>query len=53
MFGGGIANTYPYFKQSMMRSLRKRYPYGHALDRLEIEAMPQEEVAVLGASLLS
>lgn len=53
VFGGGIANTFKYFKQSMMQSLRKRYPYGHALDRLVIEAMPQEDVAVLGASLLS
>lgn len=52
VFGGGVANTYKYFKDSMMRTLRERYPYGHALDRLEIEAMPQEDVAVLGASLL-
>ena len=53
VFGGGIANTYEYFKNNMMRALRKRYPYGHALDRLEIEVMPQDDVALLGASLLS
>ena len=52
VFGGGIANTYRLFKKSMMRALRKRYPYGHALDKLEIVAMPQEDVALLGASLL-
>jgi glucokinase len=53
VFGGGIANTYEYFKNNMMRALRKRYPYGHALDRLEIEVMPEDDIALLGASLLS
>jgi glucokinase len=52
VFGGGIANTYPFFQKSMERALRKRYPYKHALDRLEIRTMPQEEIALLGASLL-
>lgn len=52
VFGGGIANTYKYFEKAMWRALRKRYPYGHALDKLEIKAMPQEDVALLGASLL-
>ena len=52
VFGGGIANTYDYFKKSMDKALRKRYPYKHALDRLVIKVMPQEDIALLGASLL-
>ena len=52
VFGGGVANTYKYFKDSMMRALRNRYPYGHALDRLEIFTLPDTDVALLGASLL-
>ena len=52
VFGGGVANTYKHFKDSLMVALRKRYPYTHALDRLEIKVMPSEDVALLGASLL-
>ena len=53
VFGGGVANSFELFKKSMETALRNRYPYGHALDRLVIKAMPQEEIAVIGASLLS
>ncbi len=52
VFGGGVANTFKHFKNSLMLALRKRYPYSHALDRLEIKVMPSEDVALLGASLL-
>ena len=52
VFGGGIANTYPFFRKTMEQALRKRYPYKHALDKLVVKIMPQEEIALLGASLL-
>lgn len=53
VLGGGISNTYPHFRNAMERSLRKHYPYGHVLDKLDIRVMPQEDVALLGASLLN
>ncbi len=53
VFGGGIANSYELFRKSMETALRNRYPYKHALDRLVFKAMPQDDVALLGASLLN
>ncbi len=50
VLGGGVANCYSQFKDSMMETLRLRYPY--ALDALRIEVMPEGEIPVLGASLL-
>ncbi len=52
VLGGGVANTYPHFKESMFNTLRNRYPYAHVLDKLRVEVMPEEDVALLGASLL-
>lgn len=52
VFGGGVANAYPHFKDSMMETLAKRYPYKAGLDALRIEVLPQGDVPVLGASLL-
>lgn len=53
VLGGGIANTYKHFKDSMHKSLSNSYPYRHVLDKLVIQVMPQEDVALLGASLLN
>ncbi|MBQ9463484.1 MAG: ROK family protein [Bacteroidales bacterium] len=53
VLGGGIANTYKHFKESMNKSLRNSYPYSHVLEKLQIQVMPQEDVALLGASLLN
>ena len=52
VLGGGIANTFKHFKDSMLRSLRENYIYQYAVDKLDIRVMPQEDVALLGASLL-
>lgn len=53
VLGGGVSKGYPHFCQSMMEILRSRYPYARALDTLRIEILPQGDVPVLGASLLS
>jgi glucokinase len=52
VLGGGIANTAPWFKDSMMETLRSRYIYPRSIDRLQIKVMPEDNVALLGASLL-
>lgn len=50
VLGGGIAHSYPYFKDSMTDALRSAYPY--PLDFLRIETMPQCDIPVLGAAML-
>ena len=52
VLGGGIANTEPWFRESMMRTLRENYIYPHVLDRLKIYVLPGEDIPMLGASLL-
>jgi len=52
VLGGGVANTEPLFRDSMMKSLGESYAYPHALRRLEIHSMPQEDLSLLGASQL-
>mgnify|MGYP002624480879 CR=1 FL=1 len=50
--GGGIANTEPWFRDAMMRTLESNYTYPHVLGRLQIHTLPSEDIALLGASLL-
>ena len=52
VFGGGIAYTNPWFRESMLKTLRAKYIYPHVLERLRIEFMPDADTALLGASLL-
>lgn len=52
VLGGGVSNSFSLFRDSMMDSLRKSFCYARPLNNLEITAMPQEEIALLGASLL-
>ena len=52
VLGGGIANTAPWFRESMMKALREFYIYPHVLERLQVHVLPSEEIPVLGASLL-
>ena len=53
VLGGGIANAFPYFSESMWESLRCSYPYASALDLLKIVAMPDEDTALVGAASLA
>jgi glucokinase len=52
VFGGGVAHNFDLFKPAMMRQLSFSYPYPRFLDKLEISAMPEGDIPVLGASLL-
>ena len=52
ILGGGLANSFDLFRDSMMETLSKRYIYPNSLRRLRVMAMTQENLALLGASLL-
>ena len=52
VFGGGVAHSFPLFKEATLRTLKELYPYPRFLDKLTINAMPEGDIPVLGASLL-
>ena len=49
---GGIAHNYPFFRQSMEKYLRENYPYQRALDRLKIDIHTDDNLPILGATLI-
>ena len=52
VLGGGVAHTFPLFREALWETLRSEYPYGQALDGLLLEAMPNADVALIGAAVL-
>ena len=52
VFGGGIAHSFPLFEKAVWKSLRESYLYPRFLDNLQITAMPDADIPILGASLL-
>ena len=52
VFGGGIAHSFPLFEKAVWASLRESYLYPRFLDNLQITAMPDADIPILGASLL-
>lgn len=52
VLGGGISRSYALFQESMWNTLREKYPYTRALASLTIQAMPEEDVALVGAASL-
>lgn len=52
VFGGGVAHSYPLFKESMWETLRRRFPYETILENLSIDVMADEDVALVGAASL-
>lgn len=52
VLGGGIAHSFSLFHDSMWKTLREKYPYTNTLADLCILAMPEEELAVIGAASL-
>lgn len=52
VFGGGIANTFPLFRDSLWETLKSRFPYENILNDLAIHVMPEEELALVGAASL-
>ena len=51
-FGGGIAYTYPLFRQSMEARLKRDFPYKTSLERLTIDVCTGDDIPVIGASLI-
>ena len=49
---GGIANNYPFFRPAMEEYLRTHYPYAKVLDRLQIDVCTDDNIPVIGASLI-
>ena len=51
-FGGGIANNYPLFRPSMERYMQEHFPYRNVLKRLKVDIFTDNNIPVIGASLL-
>ena len=52
VFGGGIANALPLFKDSIMEYLRENFPLSKSVDRLVIDAQTSIDTPILGAALI-
>jgi hypothetical protein len=52
VFGGGIANAYPLFRNSMEEYIRSKYPFSANLDKLQIDVHTGNDIPVIGASLI-
>ena len=52
VFGGGIANALPLFKDSIREYLRENFPLSKSVDRLVIDAQTSIDTPILGASLI-
>lgn len=50
--GGGVAYTYPLFRQSMEARLKRDFPYRKSLERLRIDVCTGDDIPVIGASLI-
>ena len=49
---GGIANNYPFFRQAMEEYIRANFPYRKAIERLTLDICTDDNIPVLGASLI-
>ena len=49
---GGIANNYPFFRQAMEEYIRENFPYRKAVERLTLDICTDDNIPVLGASLI-
>ena len=50
--GGGVAHNYPLFRESMEARLKRDFPYGKSLERLQIDVYTGDDIPVIGASLI-
>lgn len=51
-FGGGIAHNFPLFRRSMNDYLQANFPYRKALERLQVDTFTDNDIPVIGASLI-
>ena len=49
---GGIANNYPFFRKAMEDYIRENFPYRKAIERLTIDICTDDNIPVIGASLI-
>lgn len=53
VFGGGIANAMPLFRESMMKTIRSKFPFAANVDRLQIDVQTSGETPIIGAASLN
>ena len=52
IFGGGIAEAYPFFEKSMRESMAS-FPYPKSVENLQIRISKNTDIAILGAAALA
>ena len=52
VFGGGIANALPLFKESILEYLRSNFPFRKNVDKLILDVQTSIDTPILGASLI-
>lgn len=52
VLAGGIANNYPHFHRAMEARIRKDFPYRKAVENLKISICTDDNIPVLGASMI-
>ena len=50
--GGGVAHNYPLFREAMEARLQRDFPYKKSLERLQIDVFTDDDIPVIGASLI-
>ena len=53
VFGGGIANAMPLFRESMMKTIRSKFPFAANVDKLQIDVQTSGETPIIGAASLN
>ena len=52
VLGGGIANALPLFRDAMMETVRKKFPFSANVDKLQVDVQTSGETPIIGASLI-
>lgn len=52
VLGGGIANALPLFRDAMMETVRKKFPFSANVDKLHVDVQTSGETPIIGASLI-
>lgn len=52
VLGGGIANALPLFREAMMETVRKKFPFRANVDKLHVDVQTSGETPIIGASLI-
>lgn len=52
VLGGGVANNYPYFRETMLGYLKKNFPYHKTIEDLDIVIATDNFIPVIGAATL-